>query len=155
MYKGRFFIQVSGPPELPEEHRFDLEKYIGNDYLFLGDTPSSHAKTRILAPKYDRNASENVASWFNGLFSEPGGAEKLVHPKGAAGVDAHMNDPRVREWTSEEVNSIREWMNQGQAIVQLRDVVKVRSQPELRPIYSFMIRILLLLKTRCKVALSR
>ncbi|KAG2128135.1 hypothetical protein BD769DRAFT_1667689 [Suillus cothurnatus] len=121
---GRFFIQVSGPPELPEEHRFDLEKYIGNDYLFLGDTPSSHAKTRILAPKYDRNASENVASWFDGLFSEPGGAEKLVHPKGAAGVDVHMNDPRVREWTSEEVNSIREWMNQGQAIVQLRDVVK-------------------------------
>ncbi|KAG2110867.1 uncharacterized protein F5147DRAFT_687596 [Suillus discolor] len=121
---GRFFIQVSNAPELPEEQRFDLEKYIGYDYLFLGDTPSSHAQTRVFAPKYDRNASENVASWFDGLFSEPGGAEKLIHPKGAVGVNVHMDDPRVREWTPEEVNSIREWMNQGQAIVQLKDVVK-------------------------------
>ncbi|KAG1750771.1 hypothetical protein EDB19DRAFT_1676880 [Suillus lakei] len=121
---GRFFIQVSHPSELPEEDRFDLEKYIGYDYLFLGDTPSSHAETRVLTPKYDKNASANVASWFDGLFSEPGGAEKLVHPNGAAGVNVHMDDPRVREWTAEEVNSIREWMNQGQAIVQLKDVVK-------------------------------
>lgn len=153
--KDRFFIQVSNAPELPEEQRFDLEKYIGYDYLFLGDTPSSHAKTRVLAPKYDRNASENVASWFDGLFSEPGGAEKLIHPKGAVGVNVHMDDPRVREWTPEEVNSIREWMNQGQAIVQLKDVVKVCSQPEFGFIYSSVIRILLLLRTRCKVGLWR
>lgn len=121
---GRFFIQISHPPDLPEEDRFDLEKYIGYDFLFLGDTPSSHAETRVLAPKYDKNASADVASWFDGLFSEPGGAEKLVHPNGAAGVNVHMDDPRVREWTTGEVNSIREWMNQGQAIVQLKDVVK-------------------------------
>lgn len=155
MYKGRFFVQISSPPELPEEDQFDLEKYIGNDYLFVGDTPSSHAKTRVLAPKYDKNASANVASWFDGLFSEPGGAEKLVHPKSAAGVNVHMDDPRVREWTTEEVKSVQEWMNQGQAIVQLKDVVKVRSHPEFKSIYLFIVRILLLLRTRCRAPLSR
>ncbi|KAG1717634.1 uncharacterized protein EDB91DRAFT_1259462 [Suillus paluster] len=121
---GRFFIQVAQTPEVSEEDRFDLEKYIGYDFLFLGDAPSSHAETRVLAPDFDKNASANVASWFDRLFSEPGGAEKLVHPDGAVGVNAHMDDPRVREWTAEEVNPVRHWMNQGQAIVQLKDVVK-------------------------------
>jgi len=151
--QGRFFIQLLQPPEVPEEDRVDLEKFIGYDYLFLGDTPSSHAETRVLTPNYDKNASSSVTSWFDRLFSEPGGAEKLVHPNGAAGVSMHMDDPRVREWTAEEVNSVREWMNQGQAIVQLKDVVKVCFQPELRPVVcSFMSRILLPSKTRCRLA---
>lgn len=103
----------------------DLEQFIGKDYLSIGNTPSSHVETRVLSPKFDKSASTNVVSWFEGLFNEPGGAEKLVHPNGAAGVSMHMDDSRVREWTAEEVDSIREWMNQGQAIVQLKDVVKV------------------------------
>jgi len=121
---GRFFVQLAHPPELPEEDRFDLEKFTGHDYVILGDPPSSHAETRVLSPKFDKSASANVTSWFEGLFSERGGPENLVHPSGAAGVSTHMDDPRVREWTVEEVNSIREWMNRGQAIVQLKDVVK-------------------------------
>jgi len=132
----------------------DLEKFIGHDYLFLGGVPSSHAEIRILSPNFDKSASENVASWFNGLFSEPGAPEKLVHPGGAASVRTLMDDPRVREWTVEEVHSIREWMNRGQAIVQLKDVVKVRLLTESRPIMcSLMTRILLLLKTGCRAAL--
>ncbi|OJA13393.1 hypothetical protein AZE42_07596 [Rhizopogon vesiculosus] len=121
---GRFFTQVLQPPDLPEEDRLDLEKFIGHDYLFLGKSLSSHAEARVLSPKFDKSASANAASWFEELFSEPGGPEKLVHPSGATGVNTHMDDPRVREWTVEEVNAIREWMNQGQAIVQLKDVVK-------------------------------
>ncbi|KAG0706822.1 hypothetical protein DFH29DRAFT_900197 [Suillus ampliporus] len=121
---GRYFIQLAHPPEVPEEDRLDLEKFIGHDFLFLGDRPSSHAEIRIFTPKYDKNASADVASQLDETFSEPGGAEKLVHPNGAAGVHMRMDDPRVREWTVEEVNSVCEWMNQGQAIVQLKDVVK-------------------------------
>lgn len=154
--QGRFFIQLLHPPDLPEEDRLDLEKFIGHDYLYLGGSPSSHAETRVLSPKFDKSASANVASWFEGLFSEPSGPEKLVHPSGAAGVSTHMDDPRVREWTVEEVNSIREWMNRGQAIVQLKDVVKVCPLTGFRSVIcSLRTRILLPSKTGCKVALSR
>ncbi|EGN99173.1 hypothetical protein SERLA73DRAFT_53875, partial [Serpula lacrymans var. lacrymans S7.3] len=114
---GRFFAQ---------ETAASTEDPSSPDLITHGGKPSLFAQLKLI-PRGDTVAAGALENWLSATLFEPGMTEIL-----ASDDPINMDDPRVREWTRDEVLPVQDWLNLGAEIAGLKDTLKVtpKSPPD-------------------------
>ncbi|EGO24741.1 hypothetical protein SERLADRAFT_438355 [Serpula lacrymans var. lacrymans S7.9] len=106
---GRFFAQ---------ETAASTEDPSSPDLITHGGKPSLFAQLKLI-PRGDTVAAGALENWLSATLFEPGMTEIL-----ASDDPINMDDPRVREWTRDEVLPVQDWLNLGAEIAGLKDTLK-------------------------------
>lgn len=93
-----------------------------DDYIEVGSTPEDgEVRAIVVNPLGDNLLSEELSSWLNDKLQQ----RNVLAPM-AVSHPINMEDPRIREWTQEEVDPVHKWLHMGRAHSFFKTILKVR-----------------------------
>lgn len=93
-----------------------------DDYIEVGSAPEdAEIRATVVNPMGDNLLCEELSSWLNDKLQQPNAPDSMV-----AGHPIDMEDPRIREWTQEEVDPVHKWLHMGRAHSFFKSILKVR-----------------------------
>ncbi|KAH7884712.1 hypothetical protein F5I97DRAFT_1929552 [Phlebopus sp. FC_14] len=114
---GRHYLHVVTSLNKSANFLQDLQDE-GEDYVRHGKD-SSPIDVCITPTRSGMYASDELCSWLREKMGERDTPVSLVSEQA---ID--MNDPRVRPWTSKEVEPVRKWLKLGERISDMKDKLK-------------------------------
>jgi len=101
--------------------RLPFEELVGDqdDYIEVGNPPEgSDINAFVVTPMRD-NLTDELSSWLNDKLQQQNAPVSMAaeHP-----ID--MEDPRIREWTWEELEPVYRWLHMGRAQSFFKSILK-------------------------------
>jgi len=110
MLQGVHYIHIPHP-DTEDSVRLPFEELVAgqDDYMEVGSTPEdAEVRAIVVNPLGDNLLSEELSSWLNDKLQQRNALAPMAvsHP-------INMEDPRIREWTQEEVDPVHKWLHMG------------------------------------------
>lgn len=124
LLQGVHYIHVPHPDN-KDSVRLPLEELLAgqDDYIEVGSTPEdADLRAIVVNPMGDSLLSDELSSWLNDRLQQ---RNALVPMAASQPID--MEDPRIREWTQEEVDPVHRWLHMGRAHSFFKTIFKVGS----------------------------
>jgi hypothetical protein len=95
---------------------------VGGDYVGFGSASGdAEVRATVVNPMGDSLLSDELSAWLNDKLQR---RDALVSMAARHPID--MEDPRIREWTQEEVDPVHRWLHMGRAHSFFKTILKVR-----------------------------
>ncbi|KAF8442360.1 hypothetical protein L210DRAFT_3536418 [Boletus edulis BED1] len=108
---GVHYIHIPHP-DAEDNVRLPFEELVAgqDDYIEIGSAPEDAQARAIVVNPAGENISDGLSSWLNDKLQQRNAPVSLAarHP-----ID--LEDPRVREWTQEEVDPVYNWLRKDRA----------------------------------------
>ncbi|KAG8213022.1 hypothetical protein J3R82DRAFT_11414 [Butyriboletus roseoflavus] len=111
MSLGVHYIHIPHP-DTEDSVRLPFEELVASqdDYIEVGSaTEDAEIRATVVNPMGDNLLSDELSSWLNDKLQKRNALVSMVarHP-------INMEDPRIREWTPDEVDPVHKWLQYGQ-----------------------------------------
>ncbi|KAF8553936.1 hypothetical protein OG21DRAFT_1522763 [Imleria badia] len=118
---GVHYIHIPHP-DTEDSVRLPFEELVAgqDDYIEVGSTPEdAEVRAVVVNPMGDNLLSDELSSWLNDILQQRNSLVSM-----AASHPINMEDPRIREWTQEEVDSVHKWLHMGRAHSFFKTILK-------------------------------
>lgn len=121
--QGVHYIHIPHP-DAGDNVRLPFEELVvgHDDYIGVGNVPETEGRAIVVNPTGDNLPSDELSSWLSDKLHQRNAPVSM-----AAEHPINMEDPRIREWTQEELDPVYNWLHMGQAHYFLKSITKVRS----------------------------
>ena len=126
LLQGVHYIHIPHPDaEDSTSVRLPFEELVAgqDDYIEVGSAPEdAEVRAIVVNPLGDNLLSDELSSWLNDKLQQRNALVSM-----AAKHPINMEDPRIREWTQEEIDSVQKWLHMGRAHSFFKTILKVIS----------------------------